>query len=314
MPMAWFSKKKTQPGWMVVSADTDAIRLAHIERPALGKPRVDRWGIAKRDELDGSELQKTAKENELGRYHCATLLHPAQYQLLMVDAPNVPREELRAAIRWRVKDLLDYHIDDATMDVLDVPLEKDAPAKSHYMYAVVAKNDIVREQVANFERADIALQVIDIVETAQRNIAQLYETANRGIGMLTFNGTGGIFTLSFEGELYLARRLDITWSQLVSAAESQRQAYFERITVELQRSLDHFERQYQNIALSELLLGPMPEDIGLLEFLRSQLYLPVRQINLADALEFVGTGLSVDQQWQLLHVLGAALRVEAKTL
>ena len=84
--------------------------------------------------------------------------------------------------------------------------------------------------------------------------------------------------------------------------------------MELQRSLDHFERQYQNITLSELLLGPMPEDIGLLEFLRSQLYLPVRQINLADALEFVGTDLGVDQQWQLFHVLGAALRVEAKAL
>jgi MSHA biogenesis protein MshI len=312
--MEWFSKKKVPPGWMAISADTDAIRLAHIERTGQGKPKVDHWGIVMSAERNGAELQQAAKEHDLGRYRCATLLHPPQYQLLMVDAPNVPRDELKAAIRWRVKDLLEYHIDDATMDVLDIPVEKDALAKSHYMYAVAAKNEIVREQVAKFERADIALQVIDVVETAQRNIAQLYETANRGIGMLTFNGTGGVFTLSFEGELYLARRLDITWAQLVSAAETQRQAYFERITVELQRSLDHFERQYQNIALSELLLGPMPEDIGLLEFLRSQLYLPVRQINLADALEFVGAGPGVDQQWQLFHVLGAALRVEAKAL
>ena len=312
--MAWFSKKKVSPGWMAISTDTDAIRLAHIERMAQGKPRVDHWSIVTRADSNGAELQQAAKEHELGRYRCATLLNPAQYQLLMVDAPNVPRDELKAAIRWRVKDLLEYHIDDATMDVLDIPVEKDAPGKSHYMYAVAAKNEIVREQVAKFERADIALQVIDVVETAQRNIAQLYETANRGIGMLTIDGTGGIFTLSFEGELYLARRLDITWAQLVSATEAQRQAYFERITVELQRSLDHFERQYQDITLSELLLGPMPEDIGLLEFLRSQLYLPVRQINLADALEFVGAGPGVDQQWQLFHVLGAALRVEAKAL
>src|SRR5487761_1979678 len=287
--MAWFSKKKTQPGWMVVSADTDAIRLAHIERPSLGKPRVDRWRIVKRNEKDGAELTQVAKEQELGRYRCATLLRPAEYQLLMVDAPNVPQEELKAAIRWRVKDLLDYHIDDATMDVLDILVDKDVPGKSHYMYAVAANNEIVREQVAQFERADIALQVIDVAETAQRNIAQLYETANRGIGMLTFGGSGGLLTLSYEGELYLARRLDITWSQLVSAEETQRQAYFERITVEIPRSLDHFERQYQNITLSELLLGPMPEAIGLVAFLGSQLYLPLRQINLTDALEFVDT-------------------------
>jgi MSHA biogenesis protein MshI len=312
--MAWYSNKKTQPGWMAISTDTDAIRLAHIDRPAQGKPRVDRWAIVKRDEKDGAELQQAAQEYGLGGYCCATLLHPAEYQLLMVDAPSVPREELKAAIRWRVKDLLEYHIDDATMDVLDIPVDKDAPGKGHYMYAVAAKNEIVREQIAQFELAKIPLQVIDIPETAQRNIAELYETANRGIGMLTFDHAGGLFTLSFKGELYLARRLDVTWSQLVAAQESQRQAYFERIGVELQRSLDHFERQYQNITLSELLLGPMPEDIGLLAFLSSQLYLPLRQINLADALEFSGNDMDVDKQWQLLHVLGAALRLEAKAL
>jgi len=314
MRMAWFSKKKVQPGWMAISTDTDAIRLAHVDRPALGKPRVDRWGIVKRDEKDGAELEQAAREYELGRYRCATLLHPAQYQLLMVDAPSVPREELKAALRWRVKDLLEYHIDDATMDVLDIPVDKDVPGKSHYMYAVAARNAIVQGQIAQFERASIGLQVIDIPETAQRNIAELFETSNRGVGMLTFNEAGGLFTLSFEGELYLARRLDLTWSQLVASQEGQRQGYFERIGVELQRSLDHFERQYRDITLSELLLGPMPEDIGLLEFLRSQLYLPLRQIDLADALEFVGADMGTVDQWQLLHVLGAALRVEAKAL
>lgn len=312
--MAWFSKKKTQPGWMVVSADPDAIRLAHVERPAQGKPRVDHWGVVRRDQNTSAELAKVADEYKLGGYRCATLLHPAEYQLLMVDAPNVPREELKAAIRWRVKDLLDYHIDDATMDVLDIPVDKDAPGKSHYMYALAAKNEIVQGQIAQFERARIPLQVIDIPETAQRNIAQLYETADRGVGMLSFDHAGGLFTLSFGGELYLARRLDVTWPQLAGARDSQRQAHFERIGVELQRSLDHFERQYQNITLSELLLGPLPEDIGLQAFLSSQLYLPLRQIDLADALEFVGKEMDLDKQWQLLHVLGAALRVEAKAL
>ena len=312
--MAWFPKKKTPPGWMVISTDPDAIRLAHIERPPQGKPKVDHWGIVKLDDKEGAELQHAAKEYQLERYRCATLLHPAEYQLLMVDAPSVPRDELKSAIRWRVKDLIDYHIDDATMDVLDIPVERNAPGKSHYMYAVSAKNEIVRGQIAQFERANIALQVIDIQETAQRNIAQLYETADRGVGMLTFDRAGGLFTLSFAGELYLARRLDISWAQLAGAREDARQAYFERIAVELQRSLDHFERQYQDITLSELLLGPLPEDIGLLAFLRSQLYLQMRQIDLADAIEFAGPDIDTDKQWQLLHVLGAALRVEANAL
>jgi MSHA biogenesis protein MshI len=312
--MGWFSKKKTQPGWMAISTDPDAIRLAHVERPALGKPKVMRWGTVKPDDKDGAELQRAAQEYKLAGYRCATLLHPAEYQLLMVDAPNVPREELKAAIRWRVKDLLDYHVDDATMDVLDIPVDKEAEGQSHYMYAVAAKNEIVQKQIAQFERARIALQAIDIPETAQRNIAELYASAQRGIGMLTFDHSGGLFTLSFDGDLYLARRLDLSWPQLAAANADQKQAYFERVGVELQRSLDHFERQYRNITLSELLLGPMPEDIGLLAFLSSQLYLPLRQIDLGEALEFSGAGMGVDQQWQFLHVLGTALRAEATAL
>src|ERR1039458_8476524 len=77
--MAWFSKKKAQPGWMAISTDTDAIRLAHVDRPAQGKPRVDRWGIVQRGEGDGAQLLQAAEEYGLDRYHCATLLHPAQY-------------------------------------------------------------------------------------------------------------------------------------------------------------------------------------------------------------------------------------------
>ena len=299
---------------MAVSSDTDAIRLAHVERPAQGKPKVDSWGIVKRDASDGTGLQKAALKYRLDRYRCSALLHPDEYQLLMVDAPNVPREELKAAIRWRVKDLLDYHIDDATLDVLDVPFDQDAATKTHYMYAVAAKNEVVQAQVTQFEQAKIPLQVIDIPETAQRNIAELYATTERGIGLLTFDHSGGLLTLSCGGELYLARRLDLSWAQLVEAEDSQRQLYFERIGIELQRSLDHFERQYRHITLSELLLGPMPQDIGLLPYLSSQLYLPLRSVDLGDVLEFDENGMSADEQRQLLHVLGAALRVEAKAL
>lgn len=312
--MPWFSSNKAQPGWMAVSNDTDAIRVAHVERSAQGKPRVDHWGIVKRDANDSAGLQKAAQRYRLQRFRCTALLHPDEYQLLMVDAPNVPREELKAAIRWRVKDLLEYHIDDATMDVLDIPFDKDAPAKTHYMYTVAAKNEIVQAQLAQFELAKIPLQVIDILETAQRNIAELYETAERGIGLLTFDHAGALFTLSFSGELYLARRLDISWAQLAAADEGQRQLYFDRIGIELQRSLDHFERQYRHITLSELLLGPVPQDVGLTAFLSSQLYLPTRNIDLNDVLQFEGIGMDADEQRQLLHVLGAALRVETKAL
>ena len=39
--------------------------------------------------------------------------------MLVVDAPK-SAGRVKTAIRWRIKDLLDYRVDDATIDVLDI--------------------------------------------------------------------------------------------------------------------------------------------------------------------------------------------------
>ena len=42
----------------------------------------------------------------------ATCVMPlGSYNLLQIEAPKVPPEELRSAVRWRVKDLIDFPID-----------------------------------------------------------------------------------------------------------------------------------------------------------------------------------------------------------
>src|SRR5690606_1255755 len=134
---------------------------------------------------------------ELGatRHQCATLLGAADYQIVVVDAPNVPRDELKTAIRWRVKDLIDLHIDDVTLDILDLPVPKDAPARNHTMYAVAGRNEAIQSIIKRFEEADIPLSVIDIPETAQRNIAALYEEPDRAVALLNLDQQEGLLTI-----------------------------------------------------------------------------------------------------------------------
>ena len=52
------------------------------------------------------------------------MLDDADYQMQLVEAPSVPREEMRSAVRWKLKDLLDYPVDAATIDVADVPTDR----------------------------------------------------------------------------------------------------------------------------------------------------------------------------------------------
>jgi MSHA biogenesis protein MshI len=315
--MGLFAKGKKEIGWMSIVPHDEGIRVSHIKRAPPAMPSVE-WIAAYPSNQSGDKpLEKIAKDLHAERYQCTTLLSASEYQLLSVDAPTVPRDELKTAIRWRLKDMLDFHIDDATIDVLDVPADKNSPVRGHSMYAVAARNQVIEQRQALFGAAKIPLRVIDIPDIAQRNMSALLEPEGRGLALLSFDSDGGLLTVTFSGELYLSRRIDVTPTQLAEADGEQKTAVYDKITLELQRSLDHFDRQYHFIALAKLLLAPLgDEGVGLQEYLAANLYMPVESFSLDAILDIakVPELKSLDMQQQYFLTLGAALRVEGKVL
>ena len=85
--MWFFSKPKLNPGWLALGFNTQGVSFAHIRRQAEGRPEVLRC--------------------EFHLWHAAGS-----------EAPNVLQEELKSAIRWRIKDFLNYSIDDAMVDAI----------------------------------------------------------------------------------------------------------------------------------------------------------------------------------------------------
>ncbi len=310
------SKKKISDGWVAISFQPDGVTFAHIRRIPNAKPEVTLCGTLHAARVDAGVMARLGKDQHFERYDCSTLLGFNEYHLLLVDAPKAPPDELKSAIRWSIKEMLDYHVDDATVDVLDVPPDKNSPTRSHSMYAVAAKSEIIKNRQQLFTQAKTPLSVIDIPEMAQRNIAALLEPPGRGLAMLSFNNEGGLLTITQGGELYLARRIDISLEQLTSAGAEQKAALFERVVLELQRSLDHFDRQFNYVALAKLILGPLPDQLGLKENLASNLYVPVETMNLDDVLNLskVAELKDIVRQAACFLTLGAALREEGKVL
>lgn len=303
---------------MAIRFHDGGISAASIRRSPQASPVVEVLAFLPGEKPSGTPpLEKLAKELQTGRYQCANLLSAGEYQMLSVEAPNVPPDELKTAIRWRLKDMLDFRVDDATIDVLDVPVDKNAPVRNHSLYAIAARNQVIEQRQAMFEEAKIPLGVIDIPEMAQRNIAALLEPEGRGLALLSFDAEGGLLTVTYAGELYLSRRIDIASTQMMQESADQRSAMFERITLELQRSLDHFDRQYHFITLAKLVLAPLGEAAtGLQEYLASNLYVPVEALNLETVLDISRFPAlkSLDEQRRYFLTLGAALRHEEKAL
>ena len=313
--MRFFKKAKKKNCWLTIAFLVDGIACVSVRRAGVNKPVVDLMHFYPPSASVGT-LEKIGRELHANEYQCLTMLGGGEYQVFAVDALNVPAEELKTAMRWRLKDMLDFHIDDATIDVLAIPVDKDVAARArHGLFAVAARNAVIEQRQNLFAAARINLSVIDIAETAQRNIAAMVEPEGRAVAMLSFGNDGGLLTVTFGGELYLSRRIDVSLARLLDADHDKKHASFDKITLEVQRSLDHFDRQFHAINLARLVLAPTGVT-GLEEYLSSNLYTPVATLDLADVLDLAGTPelAGAAQQQKFFLALGAALRLEETLL
>ena len=295
-----------------VNLYSDRAEVGHIRRNGSERPVVDLCAQISSAGDPVETLQKLRRDFHLERYGCATLLPARQYQWQLIDAPNVPETEMKSAVRWRLKEFLEYPVETATIDVMAIPSEQAAAGRGRSIYAVSARNQDIESRMKMFAQAKIALRVIEVAEMAQRNLATLFEADQRALAMLSFSEEGGLLTFSARGELYLSRRIEISFGQLVGVRAEMRDQLFERIALELQRSLDHFDRQFSNIPLARLLLAPLPDELGLSAYLAGNLSAPVESVNLGDVLDFHEVPELREPAEQILRwqTLGAALRVE----
>ncbi len=287
--------------------------MARVER-APGRPPALTLFESQPWTDEGAErrhtLEAVARRHDLDRARCTTVLDGREYSLLVTEAPDVPAEELRAALRWRIKDLIDFHINDATLDVFELPGEK-APGRARPMYVVAARTAAIQQRVDEMEAAGMGLDIIDIPELAQRNLAALLPEDARGVVMICFAADHGLLTITRQGELYLSRSLDLGLERLAGAGGT---AHFERIVLEVQRSLDYYESHFRQAPITSVALAPAGDELRpFAGHLQDSLTVAIRLYELTEVLDCRVAVPARFTACQLLTV-GAALREEQLAL
>lgn len=295
---------------MSVVRHGDRIDLAHVIRPLGKRPEIRLCDSFRVEKSEADALSRLGQSRGLKRYHCANLLGENEYRLIQLDAPAVPVEERVQALRWRLKDAVDFPVEGAAISVADIPTEGGRQAS---VFAVVAPATVIGERMALFHEKKVPLEAIDIPEMAVRNVAVLFEEANRGLAFLALTQGDGLLTITFRGELFLSRRIEIASDALAQADEERRRQMLERLALELQRTLDNFDRQHGFISVSRLLVASEFDCAGTAAALAENLYLPVQAADLATVADFAGLPelRSAERQAQSLLAIGAALRSEA---
>jgi MSHA biogenesis protein MshI len=304
--LAYFTRGRRTAGQIGVFATAEGVAAAQVLPRAAGKPLLMRCVYEPHGGHDPF-ARVLAKLPARGG-STVSVLDPAAYRLLLVEAPDVPPDELRAAVRWRVKDLIDFHVDDAVIDVFEMPPHaRGGPRRM--MYAVTARADVVKREIERAEGAGFKLDVVDIPELSLRNLAALLESG-RGSALLYLSERRGTLLLVRQGVLYLARNIETGVATLAEAGEL-RAELVAGLALEVRRSLDYLESHYEQTSILKLhvsgLTAPDREAIA------HELGIGVAEVDLAALFE-TDEALSPELQRLCMPAIGAALRKDPVAL
>ena len=273
-----------------------------------------------------SILKKVANKNNLEDKPIATTLLIAESNLVMLEKPEVADNEIRQAVRWRIKDSLSFNVDDAIMDVFEIPGQKER-GRTPLVYVTAAEKESLKQRVKVFEEQNLEIESIDIAELVMRNVAALLPEDQQGVALLKLDSTKGLMTLTQESSLYLARNIDVGYTSLSlnnsilgenpnedsglaleEGMSPDQQRALDAIVLEVQRSLEYYESHFEKPAINSLVIAPLPYEIpGMVKYLASALGLQVRLLDLNAVLD-TQTPISEETQANCFFAIGAALR------
>jgi MSHA biogenesis protein MshI len=255
-------------------------------------------------------LARMFDEVGLGRTPTSAVLPASGYQLVLVEAPDVLPAELKAAIRWRVKDMIDFGIEDAVIDVFEPP----APSRrqqQRLMYAIAARREVVQHTVDVMAPVAKGFDVIDVPELCLRNIAALLPADEQGLALLFQHGGTAELILTRAGKLYFSRHIDLSRHL---APDDGGLADHAALSLELQRSLDYYESHFDQPPINSLYVVPSdPRSEALAAGLGRESALRVAVADLAGLFDCASPP-DASTQTHCLLAAGAALRLERTRL
>lgn len=324
----FFRKKKRAQGMNAIVLSEAGIAQASVTQTPGQPATLVSFNYAEIENKaeTASALKHFINENHLQDVPVVTTLLTNESSLVMLDKPAVADDELRQAVRWRVKDNLPFDINSAIIDVFEIPGQKER-GRIPLVYVTAADKNFIKQRIQLFEEQGLELESIDIAELVMRNIASLLAEDQNGVALLKLDASQGLITLIQDSALYLARSLDVGYASLATTTSAleggleegmslegmspDQQRALDAIVLEVQRSLDYYESHFAKPAITSLVIAPLPYEVpGMIQYLAGALGLQVRMLDLNAVLDSAKP-ISEEMQAKCFFAIGAALREPA---
>ena len=302
IPLPWLNRGRRKSGRVGLSVGPDGLCLAQLD----GRGKLVHCAFYPGQDDMAAQLQQLVAEHQLKEMPCSVVLHPAYYQLLLAEAPPVEGAEMSQAVRWKVKDLLDFPLEQAAIEHFLLP-DDAYRGRQRMLYAAALRKTELQNLVAPVEASGLAVDCVEISELASHNLVSRLPTEPGGVALVQLYRKGGFINLAEEGSLYLSRRLDVGIDGFDPVADNS--AFFDALFLEIQRSLDFYESQLGKGIITQLWYSPgLPYTADIGSFLSTQLGLNVSALDLSPLQLVDRIDEELDEQMSMnVTAIGAAL-------
>lgn len=190
------------------------------------------------------KLGEWVETHKLNDTPTALLIENGSYMLQQFERPDVPEDELRNALRWKLKDLLDYPPTEAVVDFFNTPEARQK--RGDMVQVVAASRKMLKPRLQSVQAAHLDVQRIDIPELALRNLFSRALTLEETTALLYFQENRGQLIICRDDQLFIARGLDYGTRRLATdeAQFGQWNDTDDRIALEVQRTMDYFDSHF----------------------------------------------------------------------
>lgn len=274
---------------------------------------IDRY-LPDSDEQGLDGVASWVKKRHYSQLALTISLDQRDYELHLVEAPQVPDEELSEALRFRLKDLVNKPLENIAVQAFRLP-EDAYRGRMDMAFAAVIESSRIQALVDWCEQHELILAEITIPELSMLRLVAEMEPET-SVGVLRLDPTEGILYLYQNGGLYLTRPLAVGTNDLcVSDGTSGElslapDSHLEKLALELQRSMDYFESQLGMGSVGQIwaLIPDTSELDDVLPELEEAVNTPIRTLSLDSSFNRLPEGMLLTAS--LATALGGSLSYE----
>lgn len=249
-----FGKKKTDI--LGVDVGTNVTKVIRCHHPQVGKPKITFIGKleAKPEEANyPALLHNFLSKNQLLGLGAAICIDDPSLKIRKISLPKMPDSDLKDAIAWKMRDVVEGSIGDYVVRSSQLEAEKQSGGKNMQMVGYAMHKKVISDFMQRIELAGIHPLFVEPSAVSQAAIIEsIYPSTDHWIAGIDLGSHNAIMVIMGHGKFHFSRPLP---GIKMGSSKTLAEGFEQKLAAEIQNTLDTFAVTFQVETIHKIFLS-----------------------------------------------------------